>query len=535
MTTRAAGALLLLLGAACGGGTANGTGHDTTVAGEGVRFAPDGARAERYETASPAWTATAVDAAVLAALQPLATPPLEGDGALARLAAGLLGQVGADGAPPRGEVVEFLTRWYGLVEPQPAMFVAQAGSPEELAQSIAEMVREGVARVPYNRVAVASREIPGGVQALALVSMRWVEIEPVPTRLDGGASFTLRGRVTGPFRTPRVVVTDASDRTRELPAEGGSTFTAELPTDAPGALTVEVLGESDRGVMVLANFPLWIGQAPPTSVVVAPDGGAAGGVRAVGDDLFRLANQARHARGLPPLERTAELDRVALAHSADMHDHGFVGHTSPTTGSPSDRLEHAGVRSALVLENIGRGYSAREIHEGLMLSPGHRSNLLHAGATHMGVGVVEEPEGDRSAVLATEVFIQVLRALDPGAAARDLVRKVNQRRQARGAPPVSLDEGLSRMARATVGRFLGEGIPQADAVGALNRQLEPYGLAYRRVAVLFAATTAIDETAAMEPLLDPEVRVLGVGVGQGEHPEIGHTAIVTIVVMGWPR
>jgi hypothetical protein len=39
----------------------------------------------------------------------------------------------------------------------------------------------------------------------------------------------------------------------------------------------------------------------------------------------------------------------------------------------------------------------------------------------------------------------------------------------------------------------------------------------------------------MEPLLDPSVRVLGVGVAQGDHPEIGHTALVTIVVMGWPR
>jgi hypothetical protein len=91
------------------------------------------------------------------------------------------------------------------------------------------------------------------------------------------------------------------------------------------------------------------------------------------------------------------------------------------------------------------------------------------------------------------------------------------------------------MARETVDRYLRERIPQADAVGALNRQLEPYGLAYRRVAVLFAATTAIDETAAMEPLLDPEVRVLGVGLAQGDHPEIGHTAIVGVIVLGWPR
>ncbi len=522
--------------AACGGNGGAAGGQTRTAAGEaGVRYAPPGARVARYETAPVPWTTTAVDGAVLEALRPLAAPPLEADGALARLAAALLDEVGEDGTPPRGEVVEFLARWQGLVEPQPAMFVAQAASPEELAAAIAEMVGEGVARVPYNRMGVASREVPGGHRALTLLSMRWVEIEPVPAHLDVGASFTLRGRLAGPFRAPRVVVTDANDRTRELPAEGTASFAAELPTETPGLLNVEVLGESDRGVMVLANFPLWVGQEPPRSVVLPPDGGGGGGAAAVGDELFRLANQARHARGLPPLERTAALDRVARAHSAEMHEAGYVGHNSPSTGSPSERLRRAGIASALVLENIGRGYSAHEIHEGLMLSPGHRGNLLHASATHIGIGVVEEPEGDRAALLATQVFIQVLRELDPGAAAQELVRKVNQRRQARGAPPVSFDEGLSRMARATVSRFLQERIPQADAVGALNRQLEPYGLAYRRVAVLFAATTSVDETAAMEPLLDPTVRVLGVGVGQGEHPEIGHTAVVSIVVMGWPR
>jgi uncharacterized protein YkwD len=489
----------------------------------------------RYDTAAVEWTATPVDTAILEALRPLAAPPLEADGPLARLSASLLDQVGEDGTPPRGEVVEFLARWHGLVEPQPAMFVAQAPSPEELAAAIAEMVGEGVARVPYNRMGVASQAVPGGHRALALVSMRWVEVEPVPARLDVGESFTLRGRLAGPFRTPRVVVTDATDHTRELPAEGTASFAAELPTETAGVLNVEVLGESERGVMVLANFPLWVGQEPPRSVVLPPDGGAAGGAGAVGDELFRLANQARHARGLPPFERTAALDRVGALHSAEMHEDGFVGHTSPSSGSPSDRLGRAGIRSALVLENIGRGYSAREIHEGLMLSPGHRGNLLHASATHLGIGVVAEPEGDRAAYLATEVFIQVLREMDPGAAARELVRKVNQRRQARGVPAVSFDEGLSRMARETVSRFLRDRVPQADAVGALNRQLEPYGLAYRRVAVLFAATTSVDETAAMEPLLDPSVGVLGVGVGQGEHPEIGHTALVTIVVMGWPR
>jgi uncharacterized protein YkwD len=86
------------------------------------------------------------------------------------------------------------------------------------------------------------------------------------------------------------------------------------------------------------------------------------------------------------------LAAVARAHCQDMIDHDFVGHVSPRTGSAADRLHHAGLEPELVMENVGRFYSADQAESGFLGSPGHRGNLLDPRATRIGVGVVFGPE-----------------------------------------------------------------------------------------------------------------------------------------------
>ncbi len=108
---------------------------------------------------------------------------------------------------------------------------------------------------------------------------------------------------------------------------------------------------------------------------------------------WRLTNATRRENGLPPVVADGGLEQVARAHSQDMVQHDFVGHTSPTTGTAVQRVARAGYNSGLVLENIGRGYGAREIEEGLMQSPGHRANILNPDVTHVGIGVVAQQEG----------------------------------------------------------------------------------------------------------------------------------------------
>ncbi|MCZ7677295.1 MAG: CAP domain-containing protein [Sandaracinaceae bacterium] len=134
--------------------------------------------------------------------------------------------------------------------------------------------------------------------------------------------------------------------------------------------------------------------------------------RNVRRELFDLVNATRREAGLPPLREHEGLREVALAHSRDMAENDFIGHTSPRSGTAADRVRAASLSSGLVLENIGRGYGAAEIHRGLMESPGHRANLVNPDVSHVGIGVVAQPEGARSAFIVTEVFIRMSERVD---------------------------------------------------------------------------------------------------------------------------
>jgi uncharacterized protein YkwD len=103
--------------------------------------------------------------------------------------------------------------------------------------------------------------------------------------------------------------------------------------------------------------------------------------------LLALLNRDRAAAGLPPLALDTRLAEAARAHSRDMADHDFVAHISPTTGSAVERVGRVGLAPDLLLENVGRAYSAEDAESGFMASPGHRGNILDRRARFIGIGV----------------------------------------------------------------------------------------------------------------------------------------------------
>jgi uncharacterized protein YkwD len=66
---------------------------------------------------------------------------------------------------------------------------------------------------------------------------------------------------------------------------------------------------------------------------------------------------------------------------------GYFSHTSPVSGSPADRLAHAGVAYAASGENLAYAPSVELAHQGLMASPGHRANILEPAYSRVGIGV----------------------------------------------------------------------------------------------------------------------------------------------------
>ena len=227
------------------------------------------------------------------------------------------------------------------------------------------------------------------------------------------------------------------------------------------------------------------------------------------------------------------LDGVALAHSTDMRDSGFVGHTSKNTGTAAERVQRAGLRVAMVLENVGRGYSAEGVHRGLMDSPGHRQNIVSADVNHVGIGVVEVAEGEGRAYLVTEVFTVLPERIDAEDARDELVDRLAKKREAAGLAEARHDEDMSELcAAAARDYFAGRG-KERPLIEALSRKAANTKLPYQRLAALMLVVTSIEQASAVAALLDPKAKGIGIGIAQGTRSDTVENAIAVVVLLGY--
>lgn len=74
---------------------------------------------------------------------------------------------------------------------------------------------------------------------------------------------------------------------------------------------------------------------------------------------------------------------------------GRPGATDPSTWGGGS------VAGWLLAENLGLGPSLKLIHEGLMKSPRHRSNLLGAAFESCGIGAIAVPSG----IVEVQIFV----------------------------------------------------------------------------------------------------------------------------------
>jgi uncharacterized protein YkwD len=142
---------------------------------------------------------------------------------------------------------------------------------------------------------------------------------------------------------------------------------------------------------LFACLALAIGIGFPKLVSAAPQ--AEIGSPTLESQMLALINQDRRAAGAGPLRAGPGLERVALAHSLDMADHGYFSHFTPQGASPYDRMALAGIHYRSAGENIGMddGTAAlvmlQQIDVAMLHSPEHRANLLRTAFTRVGIGI----------------------------------------------------------------------------------------------------------------------------------------------------
>lgn len=486
--------------------------------------------------AGPSEAAAAVERGVQAGASGASDPPV-GDARLATLASWVAAKLGEGGRPPPHDVTDFFARHLGIVEAVPHLLVLGNPTVEGLESGVRDSVRQFLARQRYSHWGASVAERDGLNLVVIALSRRGLTLTPM-ARQQADGPLRLQGTLDEGLSRPSFVITRPDGRTERVPAGSGPSFQMNLPADTPGAYRVELLAKGTRGDTVVANFPVYVGVQPPNEIVLTADTGPgeAGDDDAVEEALLEAINRERAEAGAPPVARMDSLDEVARMHSVDMRDNAFVGHASPTTGGAAERVSQAGIQTGLVLENIGRGYGAAEIHRGLMGSPGHRANLLNLAVTHVGIGVVNEPEGDRRAFLATEVFVRVNRAQDLSDAPSRLVAMINEGRRARGAGALEADPNLMEAAgEAARAYFANPDQTRQDTVDDASAGLREFAIAFSRVGGLMTVVNTIAEASRLEPTFDPEISYIGIGVAQGTRPDTPPNSIAVVILLAWSR
>lgn len=463
---------------------------------------------------------------------------LDGDARLAVLAGWLVERLGPNGELPPARAVQFFARHLGIAEPVWNQFLVGEPTEERFYQALSTATLHYLGDTHDNRYGAATFERGGLTFAVVVLSARHIAIQPLARGLNVGETIHVVGDTLDDYQHPVVAITSPRGSVDEHPSSDATHIDTAVTVSDPGVYQVEILADRGAGATVLANMPVYVGVPIASAMEVAgnPDPGATETASEVEANLLAELNQTRASFGLAALERDARIDEVARAHSTDMRDHNFIAHISPTTGTPVDRMNRAGLASSLVAENLGRAYSSRELHEGLLDSPGHRANILLAGATHVGIGAVELDDHGRRAFIATEVFSLVVGDVDLDAAREEIVRRINDFRRARNLPSVSEDAALSEIAQhaAEAGG--------SDVAGASGSAMATSQRGLQAVSSRFeSVATTVEEVAALAGFQDPSspsdtrARLVGIGVVKHAADATGRQVLLVVVLSGTPR
>lgn len=372
------------------------------------------------------------------------------------------------GDSPDTEAIAFAASSAGLVAPVTQMLAFKAeGSTGRLGDKLAPHVAKAIKSGTANRIGVGIARDGKKTAVVVLLQGMHIQLGPIPRTLKVGEGFTLKGALKGAFSKPQIYLTDHTGAVTTLSsAKRGQAVSQRVQCKGKGEQRVEVMGTGPFGPTVLANLPFWCGLKPPTTHRIAVGGADTVNASVAARQLFAMVNNTRQQHGLKALRWHKKLARVAQAHSQDMRTNGFVGHVSPKTGGPGDRVRRAKVPVGRLLENVGVAPTVKGIHAGLMASPGHRAAILSKGTTQLGIGVIRRSRGKSADYFATELFAAPPAAVD-GVAARERARKaVLQRVKKR-----RIDPGLNAVAQSVAADLARGALKSKDAQRVTQRRI----------------------------------------------------------------
>ncbi len=257
----------------------------------------------------------------------------------------------------------------------------------------------------------------------------------------------------------------------------------------------------------VANLPLFVGVPEPSPSALS---GAAVDPEQAEARALVLLNDARRAAGMKPVAADASLRELALDHSRDMASNNFVGHVSPTTGTPDDRLRKSGLIVSRFGENVGAAATPELVHQSLMESPAHRANMLEPMFTHVGIGAEQGSFG----VLLTMNFGRRPSAAEVPSTPAQVESAIVALRASKGLRPVTMDPVYRAAAQAGADSLAnGEDPARVQELVGSTLQREAARLRASRPASCSFSTNLLElsQPEQSSALLLPTLKRVGVG------------------------
>ncbi len=257
------------------------------------------------------------------------------------------------------------------------------------------------------RCGLARIAVPGGQVMAAIAVDALADMSPLPVKARTGQWLELDARMRVPATSAKVVLVGPGGAPRTVPTSfQDGRVRARFALDRPGAFDVQVLADVAAGPRPVLEARVYADVEPPRTApkTSAPGEDAAAGLTGA-PALAAMIDAVRRERSLPALTRDARLDALALAHARRMREVRTVAH-DVGDGDPGQRVQNAGLSAKEAGENVAHSESVRLAHRSLWQSPSHRANLERVQFTHMGVAVVDDPDGT---VWVCEIFATNLR------------------------------------------------------------------------------------------------------------------------------
>jgi Cysteine-rich secretory protein family len=160
--------------------------------------------------------------------------------------------------------------------------------------------------------------------------------------------------------------------------------------------------------------------------------------------IFNLLNQERTIEHLPALKWNGQAAVAARAHSRLLARHGEMSHQFEKEDPVPQRVAATGLRFTDSAENIAVADAPEEVHMALMLSPGHKANIMNARYNSVGIGVFE----DKGRLWVTQDFAWATAVYNDIGFGTALISTFNRAREQKGIKPIDahLDTHLSTLA-----------------------------------------------------------------------------------------